>query len=192
MIQNESNSIESSLILYSVLHHLLLSLLRPNSPAVSAVITYLTDSLIPAIDAISPPLTAEGAASDEDDTLPRRKIQDALLDVIWQLEQEVENGLLSYLLPTSVVASATGKIEEDESIRAEQDAARLAAAETANIAAGRATVVALLKGLNVSARIRACASRAGTNSYHASSRTFFPLPCAWNGVQSVYSTLLEY
>ncbi|GAA5887200.1 hypothetical protein JCM5296_004560 [Sporobolomyces johnsonii] len=80
----------ASLVLFSALHHLLVSLFDPidsTRPQPDQLAAFFHDSLFAALDA------AEGDA----DAKAERKalVADTLIDVVWQIDQEVENGGLA-------------------------------------------------------------------------------------------------
>ncbi|GAA5874250.1 hypothetical protein JCM16303_005789 [Sporobolomyces ruberrimus] len=78
----------TSLLLFSTVHHLLISLFS-SSPTVNEIPTNLStlfhDSIFPAIERQS-----EGESREE----AKAKLADLVLDVIWQIDQEVDSGAI--------------------------------------------------------------------------------------------------
>lgn len=141
---------QATLALYSSLHNIVLALLKPNAPATSQVIDYLAESLIPALDNVTPVLSATSlvVAVEEANLISRRELlEDGLFDIIWQLDQEVENGLVTFVATGAPVSSSSAP-EQTETASASQDKPQDKRFEEAR-KTGRTALVALLKGLNV-------------------------------------------
>ena len=142
---------QTTLSLYSILHQIVLSLARPDPPSANAIIAYFTDSLLPAFDALpdSSKAGASTTASTSDEPVsPRSTIEEGLFDVIWQLDQEIDNGLLAFLIASSdALARSSWTMSIDKNSK---DLAAEHKAEEERKVQGRAALVTLLKGLNVS------------------------------------------
>lgn len=71
----------TSLLLFSTLHHLLISLFSPSSSTTSAnqLFTLLHVSIFPAL---------------EDNVEAKERLADTLIDTVWQIDQELESGVV--------------------------------------------------------------------------------------------------
>lgn len=122
----------TSLLLFSTVHHLLISLFS-SSPTVNEIPTNLStlfhDSIFPAIERQS-----EGESREE----AKAKLADLVLDVIWQIDQEVDSG--------AIELRQAGGVSDQKKL---QD----------SIAAGRKRIATFLKSLIV-CLVHACLSRA--------------------------------
>lgn len=90
------------LALYSAIHSLLFPLVSSTPPSVSLVASYFSDSLFPALRA------AKDAVTD-----PAERVADVIIDVVWQIDQEIENGMLQYRTAASTLAEADAPSGEE-------------------------------------------------------------------------------
>ncbi|KAI5476268.1 Tho2 protein [Pseudohyphozyma bogoriensis] len=97
-----------SIPLYSAIRALLFTLADP-APDVARLAAYLSTSLIPALQlasSTSPPGTSKHSDSP-------KLLADVIIDVMWQIDQELDSGVLKYLQPAAptAVASVEGDVK---------------------------------------------------------------------------------
>lgn len=102
----------SSLQLSSGLYALALRLGREDGPVPAELAAFLGTKLAPAIEAEqSQPSTSN--VSNSSSGGGKEVLEDVLIDVVWQLGQDLDNGLLEHLVPPPPQTGKPDKVEAD-------------------------------------------------------------------------------
>ncbi|KAL8281053.1 hypothetical protein RQP46_006411 [Phenoliferia psychrophenolica] len=119
LTQLETKDSTCTIALYSALFALISPLLEPSATQadVQLVADYLSDSLFPAL------ARATGTSDSDYTTLAVRATADILIDVLWQVDQDIDNGAVHYRERTSQVASTSAVTVEDAAMDVDQPTA---------------------------------------------------------------------
>lgn len=157
LINSSATNVNDSLQLSSGLYSLALSLGREDGPAPADLADFLKTKLVPALESDqNEPSTSNGPSSSREDG--KQVLSDVLIDTVWQITQDLDNGLLQHLnsAPTSTAVPDqidTDTMEVDGGVQSVKSAVDVAKESAAKVAAAQARLATFTAGLIVSTYI---------------------------------------
>lgn len=136
LIKSDSALLQDSISVSTAFYALLSSLTKDNGPSPSSLAEFIHSTLIPALSLTDEsPSTSTG--SDAALALAKEAIEDHLIDTVWQLDQDIDNGLLDHTNPTppAAVADASAGTGMEVDSAVEKIEAEVAAAHAKDRAA---------------------------------------------------------
>jgi hypothetical protein len=163
LVNTPTTDLQSSLQLSSGLYSVALQLGREDGPAPAQLANFLATKLVPALESDqSRPSTSDGTSQDGSEG--KQVLEDGLIDVVWQVHQDLDNGLLEHLIPTSVPTSeappAEGEaMEVDGANKSEEEVAKERAARVAAVQTRLAQFTAWIEQKQNLVSAQACKER---------------------------------
>ena len=143
---------QDSLQLSGGLYSLVLQLGREDGPVPAELANFLATKLNSAVEADqSRPSTSDGTS--QDGLEGKEVLEDVLIDVVWQVNQDLDNGLLEHLIPTPAPTAEPAPTESDTmevdgaangAVKSEADLAKERAARLAGVQSRLAQFTAAL------------------------------------------------